>query len=179
MATKPASTGREIWLDGLRGVAAAIVVWFHMTAGKLATPYRSFWDSPASDNRQLFQIAPFRIFFSGPGMVDIFFVVSGYSISMGLIKLRHEGSLAGFYQRLTGSVVRRIFRLCFPVATMMLASHLLYYAGLYTIPFKEGTGCPGAKPWKSPAPHIQCLVRSFISIINMDNVQNLTLNDRK
>ena len=179
MATKPASTGREIWLDGLRGVAAAIVVWSHMTAGKLVTPYRSFWDSPASENRHLFQIAPFRIFFSGPGMVDIFFVVSGYSISVGLIKLRHEGSLAGFHQRLTSSVVRRIFRLCFPVAIMMLGSHVLYYAGLYTIPFKEGTGCPGAHPWKSPVPHIQCLIRSFISIINMDNVQNLTLNDRK
>jgi len=179
MATTPASPGREIWLDGLRGVAAVIVVWFHATAGKLVTPYRSFWDSPSSENRHLFQIAPFRIFFAGPGMVAIFLVVSGYSVSVGLIKLRHEGSLAGFYQRLTSSVVRRMFRLCFPVAIMMLGTHVLYYAGLYTIPFKEGTGCPGAEPWKSPVPHIQCLIRSFISIINLDNLQNLTLNDRK
>jgi hypothetical protein len=112
-------------------------------------------------------------------MVDIFFVVSGYSVSIGLIKLRHEGPLAGFYQRLTSSVVRRMFRLCFPVAVMMLASHVLYYAGLYTIPFQKGTGCPGAEPRKSPLPHIQCLVRSFVGIINVQNGQNLTLNDRK
>jgi peptidoglycan/LPS O-acetylase OafA/YrhL len=179
MAAKSAPTSREVWLDGLRGVAAVIVVWFHMTAGKLATPYRSFWDTPASENRHFFQIAPFRIFFSGPGMVDIFFVVSGYSISIGLIKLRHGSSLSGFYQRLTSSVVRRMVRLCFPVAVTMLGSHALYYAGLYTMEFKEGTGCPGAGPWKSPVPHIQCLIRSFISIVNMQNIQNLTLNDRK
>ena len=179
MVSKSASTGREIWLDGVRGIAAVIVVWFHMTAGKLVTPYQSFWDSPASENRQLIQLAPFRILFSGPGMVDIFFVVSGYSISFGLIKLRHEASLMGFYQRLTSSVIRRMFRLCFPVAVMMLGSHVLYYAGLYTIPFREGTGCPGAEPWKSPVPHIQCLIRSFISILNMENIQNLTLNDRR
>jgi len=112
-------------------------------------------------------------------MVDTFFVVSGYSVSIGLIKFRHEGSLAKFYQKLTSSVVRRMFRLCYPVAIMMLASHVLYYAGLYTIPPAKGTGCPGAKPRKSPVPHIQCLIRSFISIVNVQNGQNLTLNDRK
>ncbi|KAJ8116653.1 hypothetical protein OPT61_g1973 [Boeremia exigua] len=177
MTANQAPSGREIWLDGLRGVAAVIVVWFHMTAGKLATPYQSFWDSPASENRHLFQIAPFRIIFSGSGMVDVFFVISGYSISIGLIRLRNEGSLMRFYQRLASSVVRRMFRLCFPVAVMMLASHVLYYAALYTIAFKDGTGCPGAEPWGSPVPHIQCLVRSFIGIVNADNIQNLTLND--
>ena len=179
MATKLVPAGREIWLDGLRGVAAVIVVWFHMTAGKLATPYRSFWDLPAYENRQLIQVLPFRIFFSGPGMVDIFFVVSGYSISIGLIKLRHEGSMARFYQRLTSSVFRRMFRLCFPVAIMMLGSHALYYTGIYTIPFKEGTECAGAHPWESPIPHVQCLARSLVSIINVENIQNLTLNDRE
>ncbi|KAH3912913.1 hypothetical protein HBH56_109160 [Parastagonospora nodorum] len=177
MAKNSASTGREIWLDGVRGVAAVIVVWFHATAGRLVTPYRSFWDSPASENRYLYQLAPFRIFFSGPGMVDIFFVVSGYSVSIGLIKLRHEGSLARFYQRLTSSVVRRMFRLCFPVAIMMLATHVVYYAGLYTMSNPKGTGCPGAEPRKSPIPHIKCLIRSFISIINVQSGQNLTLND--
>ncbi|KAH6613121.1 acyltransferase 3 [Boeremia exigua] len=177
MAAKLTPPDREIWLDGLRGVAAVIVVWFHMTAGKLDTPYQSFWDAPASANRHFFQLVPFRTLFAGPGMVDIFFVVSGYSISVRLIKLRHEGSFLVFYQRLTSSVVRRMFRLCFPVAVMMVGSHVLYYAGAYTITFRAGTGCPGAEPWRSPVPHIQCLVRSFISIINAENIQNLTLND--
>src|SRR4051812_28203333 len=120
MAEKATFTNREIWLDGLRGVAALIVAWFHLTTGSLATPYRSFWDSPASENRHFIQIAPFRVIFAGQAMVDVFFVVSGYSISTGLIKLRNEGSIPDFYRKLTSSVVRRMFRLCFPVATVML-----------------------------------------------------------
>lgn len=45
MAEKAATTGREIWLDGLRGTAALIVAFFHLTTGSLAMPYRSFWVS--------------------------------------------------------------------------------------------------------------------------------------
>jgi peptidoglycan/LPS O-acetylase OafA/YrhL len=177
MAEKPASASREIWLDGLRGVAALIVAWFHFTTGSLAVPYRSFWDSPASENRHFIQIAPFRVIFAGQAMVDIFFVVSGYSISTGLIKLRNEGSLPDFYRKLTSSVVRRMFRLCFPVAVMMIISHVLFYGGLYNLEFGEGQGCPGAKPWSSPIPHIQCLIRSFASIVNLQSSQDLTLNN--
>lgn len=173
---KGTSTNREIWLDGLRGFAAFIVAWVHMTLGKFGIPYRSYWDSPASENRHLIQIAPFRIFFSGQAMVTVFFVVSGYSISTGLIKLRNEGSLIDFYRKLTSSVVRRMFRLCFPVAFLMLTSHVLYYAGLYTLEFGKGQGCPGAKPWGSPIPHIECLLRSFFSIVNLQKDQDLTLN---
>jgi peptidoglycan/LPS O-acetylase OafA/YrhL len=177
MTEKTASTSREIWLDGLRGVAALIVAWFHLTTGSLATPYRSFWDSPAADNRHFIQIAPFRVIFAGQAMVDIFFVVSGYSISTGLIKLRNDGSAADFYRKLTSSVVRRMFRLCFPVVVMMLISHVLFYGGMYSLVFGEDQGCPGAEPWSSPIPHIQCLVRSFVSVINLQSGQDLTLNN--
>ncbi|PVI08315.1 hypothetical protein DM02DRAFT_773 [Periconia macrospinosa] len=177
MTEKLVPAGREIWLDGLRGTAALIVAFFHLTTGSLAMPYRSFWDSPASENRHLIQIAPLRVVIAGQAMVDIFFVVSGYSISTGLIKLRNEGTMSDFYRKLTSSVVRRIFRLSFPVAVMMLISHVLFYSGAYNLEFGEGQGCPEAKPWGSPIPHIQCLIRSFISIINLQSGQELTLNN--
>ena len=183
MTAKPIPAVRETWLDGLRGVAALIVVWFHTTSGKLSTPYRSFWDLPATENRHLIQTLPFRLFFAGPGMVDIFFVVSGYSVSTGLIKLRNDHSsstsLVGFYKKLSSSVVRRMFRLYFPVLIMSVASHVLFYAGLYTIHFAKEAGCPGAEPWGNPVPHVQCLVRSFVGVVNAEGYQSLTLNDRK
>ena len=177
MAENPASQGREIWLDGLRGVAALIVAWFHLTTGVMDTPYRSFWDSPASENRHLVQIAPFRVIFAGQAMVDIFFVVSGYSISTGLIKLRNDGATSEFHRKLTSSIVRRMFRLCFPVTVVMLATHVLFYMGLFALDFGEGQGCPGAKPWSSPIPHIQCLIRSFFGILNLQAGQDMTLNN--
>jgi peptidoglycan/LPS O-acetylase OafA/YrhL len=177
MTENPPVVNREIWLDGLRGVAALIVAFFHLTTGSLNTPYRSFWDSPASENRHLIQIAPFRVVIAGQAMVDIFFVVSGYSISTGLIKLRNEGSVADFYRKLTSSVIRRMFRLCFPVAVMMGISHVLFYAGTYNLEFGEGQGCPGATPWGNPIPHVQCIVRSFVSVVNLQSGQDLTLNN--
>lgn len=177
MNEKLSSPPREIWLDGLRGVAALIVAWFHFTTGSLATPYRSFWDSPSSDNRHFIQIAPFRIIFAGQAMVDIFFVVSGYSISTSLIKLRNEGSTADFYRKLTSSVVRRMFRLCFPVAAMMAISHFLFYTGLYALEFSDDQGCPGATPWRNPIPHVACLIRSVVSVINLQSNQEMTLNN--
>ncbi len=178
MAEKSSSAGgREIWLDGLRGVAALIVAWFHLTTGMIDTPYRSFWDSPASENRHFIQIAPFRVIFAGQAMVDIFFVVSGYSISVGLIKLRNEGALADFYRKLTSSVVRRVFRLWFPVAVVMLAAHVLFYMGFYATIMPEGQGCSGTKPWGSPIPHIQCLIRSTVGMINVQADQDRTLNN--
>ncbi|CAI6331793.1 unnamed protein product [Periconia digitata] len=177
MAEKSGSPSRKIWLDGLRGTAALIVAFFHLTTGSLAMPYRSFWDSPASENRHFIQIAPLRVIIAGQAMVDIFFVVSGYSISTGLIKLRNEGSMTDFYRKLTSSVVRRIFRLSFPVVVMMLISHVLFYGGTYALEFGEGQGCPEAKPWGSPIPHIECLVRSFVSIVNLQSSQDMTLNN--
>ena len=177
MAEKQASPGRELWLDGLRGVAALIVAWFHCTTGAIPIPYRSFWDAPASENRHLIQIAPFRVIFAGQAMVDIFFIVSGYSISTGLIRLRNEGSLADFYRKLTSSVVRRMFRLCFPVFVLILISHTLYYIGAYMLKFSDGMGCPGAEPWGSPVPHVQCMARSMFSIVNLQSDQELTLNN--
>lgn len=70
--------GRETWLDGLRGIAAAIVTWFHFTVGEMNTPYRSFWAEPVDENRRLIQFPPFRLIFAGQAMVRLLFVVSGY-----------------------------------------------------------------------------------------------------
>lgn len=143
-------------------------------------PLRLLWYQTivqASENRHLIQIAPFRVIFAGQAMVDIFFIVSGYSISTGLIKLRKDGSLSDFYRKLTSSVVRRIFRLCFPVVVIMLLSHLIFYSGLYALEFGPEQGCPGAKPWSSPFPHMQCLMRSIFGIINLQSNQELTLNN--
>ncbi|CAJ2499754.1 Uu.00g026070.m01.CDS01 [Anthostomella pinea] len=171
------SPGREIWLDGLRGFAAAIVAWFHFTNFGLKMPYRSFWDEPAEQNRHLIQLAPFRIIFAGQAMVDIFFVVSGYSVSVGLIRLRNRGSTADFYRKLTSAVFRRLFRLFFPVLIISIISHTLYYLGFYAWLFTAENGFPGCVPYSNPWPHVKWLLRAMFNIVNLQSNQNRTLND--
>ncbi|KAI0021844.1 acyltransferase 3 [Xylariomycetidae sp. FL0641] len=171
------SPGREIWLDGLRGFAAAIVAWFHLTNYGLKMPYRSFWDEPAEQNRHWIQLAPFRIVFAGQAMVDIFFVVSGYSVSVGLIRLRNRDGGPEFYRKLTSAVFRRLFRLFFPVLVITILSHTLYYLGFYAWLFTEEQGFPGCVPYSRPWPHLKWFLRSMFNILNLQSNQNASLND--
>ncbi|KAI1343162.1 acyltransferase 3 [Xylariaceae sp. FL0016] len=181
VATLPAqhapSNGREIWLDGLRGFAAAIVAWFHFTNYNFKLPYHSFWDEPAEQNRSLIQLAPFRIIFAGQAMVDIFFVISGYSVSVGLIRLRNRGSTADFYRKLTSAIFRRLFRLFFPVLVISLISHTLYFLGFYAWLFTEENGFPGCVPYSGLWCHIRWLLRTIFNLVNLQSNQNATLND--
>ncbi|KAB8304613.1 hypothetical protein EYC80_003989 [Monilinia laxa] len=159
--------GRQTWLDGLRGIAAAIVAWFHFTSGEMEIPFRSFWDEPAEQNRRLIQLAPFRIAFAGQAMVSLFFVVSGYSISLAIIRYRDIDENLVFYRKLTSSVFRRGFRLYLPLLTLYLISHVAFYIGLYDWEFGESEGCPAAKPWSNPFPHLDCLAMSFMTNLNL------------
>ncbi|RAK94850.1 acyltransferase family protein [Aspergillus ibericus CBS 121593] len=146
MALTAPATGREHWLDGLRGIAAAIVAWFHFTVCEMGPPYRSFWSTPAEDNRRWFQLPPFRLLFAGQAMVLIFFVISGYAVSISIVRLREEAP-THFYRKLTYSVLRRGFRLYIPVLVLCLLSHAALYTGLMDwTPGNPKEGCPGAEP---------------------------------
>jgi peptidoglycan/LPS O-acetylase OafA/YrhL len=159
--------GRQTWLDGLRGIAAAIVAWLHFTSGEMATPYRSFWDEPAELNRRWIQLPPFRILFAGQAMVSLFFVVSGYSISMAILRYRDADDKPLFYRKLTSSVFRRGFRLYLPLLAVYLISHTVFYVGLYNWQFGEYEGCPAAKPWGNPIPHWNCFFMSFMTTFKL------------
>ncbi|PYI09791.1 hypothetical protein BO78DRAFT_436671 [Aspergillus sclerotiicarbonarius CBS 121057] len=167
MALAASATSREHWLDGLRGIAAAIVAWFHFTVGEMGPPYRSFWTNPAEDNRRWFQLPPFRLIFAGQAMVLIFFVISGYAVSISIIRLREEAP-AQFYRKLTSSVLRRGFRLYIPVLILCLLSHVALYTGLIDwTPGNPTEGCPGAEPWSALGPHVSCLTLTFLTTLDL------------
>ncbi|OJJ06586.1 hypothetical protein ASPVEDRAFT_65238 [Aspergillus versicolor CBS 583.65] len=159
---------RQRWLDGLRGIAAAIVTWFHFTVGEMHIPYRGFTDTPAEENRHLIQLPPFRTLFAGTAMVPLFFVISGYSVPLAIIRLRGQNHNADCYRKLTSSALRRGFRLYFPVLFICVISQLLFFAGAYSSwRFPETEGCPGAEPWSSIWPHLKCLSLSLVSALGL------------
>src|ERR1700760_387247 len=78
------------WLDGLRGWASLFVFFYHFNAN-----YNS-WNGLGwgyQDNRTLLTLPVIRTVIAGPGMVSLFFVVSGYSLAWGPLKEFHKGEI--------------------------------------------------------------------------------------
>lgn len=162
---------RTKWLDGLRGIAAAIVAVDHFFMGDIWHPFLSFWADQPEDNRRLIQLPPIRILFSAHAMVTLFMVISGYAISINLIRAReqHNHTLQrgqSFLNRLSSAVMRRIFRIYLPVLVISIVSQLLFFFNLYNWTFEEGV-LRGIKPWTSPWAHIKWLIIYMMDSMNM------------
>ena len=86
------------YLDALRGYAALVVFFYH------AFNLPSLW---------LFQQPLFFrvIFRGGPGMVSIFFVISGYVLSYRMLKMMHTKETTKMLDSLASSTFRRWGRL--------------------------------------------------------------------
>lgn len=113
---------RETELDAVRGIAALIVVFFHFW---LIMPDE--WKTQAvrfpmlmghSFNLEtLFHFTPLRLLISGSGAVGLFFVLSGYVLSLSIS--RHG---MASYERF---VVRRICRIYLPFVAIILFAALM------------------------------------------------------
>ncbi|BDD62196.1 hypothetical protein MPDQ_008109 [Monascus purpureus] len=168
MIVKDLPESREVWLDGLRGIAAAVVAWFHFTVDVMQVPYRQYGDDPPENNRYWYQLAPFRVLFAGQAMVRVFFVISGYSVAISIIRHRdRENNNARFYHKLSSSVLRRVFRLYLPVVVLCVFSQTLYYTGFYHWEFFPPEGCPGAEPWSFVWPHFRCAALALLSSLSL------------
>ncbi|KAH8905622.1 acyltransferase [Coniochaeta sp. PMI_546] len=117
------------YLDGLRGLAALFVVFCHYS-------YTSFniaegWGCKGR-NYDILRLPVVRLFFQGPAMVAIFFVVSGYALSLKPLKLMRARSGDGTLAKTLGSsVFRRGIRLFVPTAASTLLVVVMIRAGLY------------------------------------------------
>ncbi|KAL7932067.1 acyltransferase 3 [Trichoderma chlorosporum] len=162
---------RAVWLDGLRGIAAAIVATDHYFMGAvLHAGFRSFWADPPEENRKLMQLPPFRLIFAAHAMVPLFFVISGYAISINLIRLRTSSNSEGFLRRLSSAVTRRGLRIYLPVLCITVISQILYFLNLFQ--WQPGDDVVwGRKPWTAPWFHVTFVVRYMLDNINILAIQ--------
>jgi peptidoglycan/LPS O-acetylase OafA/YrhL len=161
---------RTTWLDGLRGIAAAIVATDHyFMGGVLDYAFNSFWADPPEENRRLLQLPPIRLVFAAHAMVPMFLVISGYAISINLLRLRNS-SVADFVRRLASAVTRRIFRIYLPVFVIAVISQLLYFCNIYQWSFGDEVVW-GRKPWTAPWLHVTFVFRYMLDIMNIINFQ--------
>jgi peptidoglycan/LPS O-acetylase OafA/YrhL len=102
---------REInYLDGLRGLAALTVVFLHyVTAFYPAFVTANYSQIHTKSGIELFIAkSPLDIFYAGNFAVCIFFVLSGYVLSMKYFQFKNQNILIK-------SAIKRYFRLVIPV----------------------------------------------------------------
>lgn len=143
---KPRPLSPTAYLDGMRGIAAFCVFLCHYfyTCFVIAEG----WGSGGS-NYHLLKLPFIRLFYSGPPMVCIFFVISGYALSLKPLKLIHSVSAphspvaahtkkhhehnthSKLLETLSSLVFRRGLRLFLPPAISTFLIVLLIRLGVY------------------------------------------------
>ncbi|KAJ5289550.1 uncharacterized protein N7443_009803 [Penicillium atrosanguineum] len=155
---------RTRWLDGLRGIAAAIVAFDHFFMSEVWHPFVSFWTDPPEGNRHLVQLPPIRILFSAHGMVTLFMVISGYAISISLLK---DQNSTQFLPRVSSAIVRRAFRIYLPVLVTASLAQVLFFFDLFHWQFDEGLLNDLPKPWTAPWAHVRWLLNFMADSMNV------------
>ncbi|TQV99491.1 acyltransferase-like protein [Cordyceps javanica] len=118
------------YIDGLRGYAAVIVVIFH-TSLLYSDDIVFFTFGLDESHYNPLQLPIVRLFFSGHGMVSMFFVLGGYVNALRPLSLIRSGNLDDLAPALSSSLLRRFVRLCLPplVSTFIIA--MTVYLGLW------------------------------------------------
>ncbi|KAK1968047.1 acyltransferase [Colletotrichum sublineola] len=105
------------WLDGLRGVASFIVFFCHFTEKHIGWYTARAYGLPDENDPAAsspLQLPFLRVIYSGRPMVHIFFVISGFVLSLKSLKLARKHDYDGLHRTLSSSVFRRGFRLFLP-----------------------------------------------------------------
>lgn len=118
MAASPPAGQKMRPLDGLRGCACIVVVCFHFCiAFLLREPLH------AEDMKALLKPFPYGILVPGSFCVQVFFVLSGFVLSLPFFRIEKEA----FQAKLRSAFIRRPFRLLGVMLPVLVLAHLLGY----------------------------------------------------
>lgn len=128
---KPRRLHSTSYLDGLRGLAALLVVINHIVSQYFS--YLSTGFGAPGDNYRLLQLPILRIVYTGRFMVLIFFGISGYVLSHKALGLMRQHQPATLLKSLSSSVFRRWMRLMLPAIASSFISLLIVMSGMGTV----------------------------------------------
>jgi peptidoglycan/LPS O-acetylase OafA/YrhL len=135
---RPTRVSPTAWLDGARGWAAFFVFLRHFEFcyhRKGAISYGTVRDPEhPNENHHLLQLPVLRLLYSGEAMVAIFFVISGYALSLKALKLIRKNSYEQLMRTLASSILRRPLRLYLPCIVSTLIVFFALRIGIYDIP---------------------------------------------
>ncbi|KAF9872288.1 hypothetical protein CkaCkLH20_10115 [Colletotrichum karsti] len=127
--TTPKRLSPTAYLDGLRGVAAFTVYIFHITylwypslrMGYMVTPAYNWFS----------QMSMIRILHSGRSSVAVFFVISGYVLTIRSLTMIYQRKNDQFLNTLVGSSFRRPLRLYLPIVASTFIIAVMVHFGYY------------------------------------------------
>jgi peptidoglycan/LPS O-acetylase OafA/YrhL len=115
----------------MRGLAALFVFFYHFSYSShdVLTAYGG--TGKPDEHREFLKLPFIRFIYTGPAMVSIFYVVSGYALSYKPVKLMRNKSWKDLLHTLSSATFRRALRLYLPcfVSTLMIV--LLVRLGAY------------------------------------------------
>ena len=157
---KPEKIYPTAYLDGMRGLAAFAVCICHLS-------YQTFWitfgfgQGEPGENSWPIQLPIIKLFYSGPPMVAIFFVISGYALSYKPLKQMRARQYDGLLATMSSSVLRRGIRLFLPCFASTFLVGLLAQCNLFVVtqPFSANKELMRAHyedhAWTAPNPWVQ------------------------
>jgi peptidoglycan/LPS O-acetylase OafA/YrhL len=116
-------------LNGLRGIAALFVFFFHVLFTYTTIHEYGYGSSPEA--KWLVQLPFLRIFYSGHAMIAIFFVVGGYVMAIKPLRSIRSNQPVAFVESLASSMFRRGLRLYAPAVIATFISMSTLYVGLW------------------------------------------------
>ena len=112
--TKGSGTVKISTLDGLRGLACLMVMHMHWA---FAVTDSNDGGSAESNTKFLFHRPFFYLFWAGSSHVNVFFVMSGYVLSIKCLKMIHAGQPV--QNIITSAVFRRAIRIFLPPLVLL------------------------------------------------------------
>jgi len=120
------------FLDGMRGFACIVVFVSHCVPSFFPRAKIGFWSNNGTNNDyHIAQLPIIRLTYAGTSMVLIFFVLSGFSITLKPLKLARQGASDLLYNNLVSAAFRRTGRLYFPCVALILLVLLQSFLGCF------------------------------------------------
>lgn len=127
---KPEKLHPTAFLDGMRGLAALFVFFYHLSYSS-HNVLVAYGAGQPGENREFLKLPFVRFIYTGPAMVAIFYVVSGYALSYKPVRLMRSRNWKELLHTLSSSVFRRAIRLYIPCIVSTLMIVFLVRIGVY------------------------------------------------
>jgi peptidoglycan/LPS O-acetylase OafA/YrhL len=129
---KPSTTA---FLDGMRGYAAFAVYFCHFIMPMHPKAHLGWGGNHGVDDYWIPQLPILRLVYSGRICVFLFFVISGFSISLKPLALARRGAHSALFDALVSATFRRLPRLYLPCLATLAFTFLMACCGAFDFAF--------------------------------------------